>query len=77
MIMAMLQDVYGQSLDDGYEYSQAVYDEDDEQPVARRTSYSQYQQSDPERRISQMSHYSNQDTSPQVFAGQANSVALD
>ncbi|XP_037780051.1 uncharacterized protein LOC119576423 isoform X1 [Penaeus monodon] len=59
------QDVYGQSLDDGYEYSQAVYDEDDEQPVARRTSYSQYQQSDPERRISQMSHYSNQDTSPQ------------
>ncbi|XP_027226755.1 dynein axonemal assembly factor 11 isoform X3 [Penaeus vannamei] len=71
------QDVYGQSLDDGYEYSQAVYDEDDEQPVARRTSYSQYQQSDPERRISQMSHYSNQDTSPQSPSRRSSQIVTE
>ncbi|XP_042230308.1 uncharacterized protein LOC121871841 isoform X5 [Homarus americanus] len=60
------QDVYGQSLDDDYEYSQAVY-EDDEQPViTRRSGYNNhYVATDPERRISQMSQHSNQGSSPQ------------
>lgn len=62
----MLQDVYGQSLDDDYEYSQAVY-EDDEQPVTRRSGYNHYSSNDSERRISQMSQHSNQGSSPQVF----------
>ncbi|XP_069958703.1 uncharacterized protein [Cherax quadricarinatus] len=57
------QDVYGQSLDDDYEYSQAVY-EDDEQPVTRRMGCNHY--SDNERRTSQMSQQSNQASSPQA-----------
>nr|XP_053653370.1 uncharacterized protein LOC128702903 [Cherax quadricarinatus] len=56
-------DVYGQSLDDDYEYSQAVY-EDDEQPVTRRMGCNHY--SDNERRTSQMSQQSNQASSPQA-----------
>ncbi|XP_042230307.1 uncharacterized protein LOC121871841 isoform X4 [Homarus americanus] len=64
------QDVYGQSLDDDYEYSQAVY-EDDEQPViTRRSGYNNhYVATDPERRISQMSQHSNQGSSPQASSG--------
>ena len=61
--LTTFQEVYGQqSLDDGYEYSQ----DDDDEGVGRRTSYQHYQQqqaAEPERRTS---HYSNQDTSPQV-----------
>ncbi|KAK8725683.1 hypothetical protein OTU49_010689 [Cherax quadricarinatus] len=60
------QDVYGQSLDDDYEYSQAVY-EDDEQPVTRRMGCNHY--SDNERRTSQMSQQSNQASSPQQHYG--------
>ncbi|XP_066949485.1 uncharacterized protein [Macrobrachium rosenbergii] len=52
------QESYGRSLDDGYEY-----EEEEEQPVMRRTSYSQ--SADPERRISQMSQYSNEGSYPQ------------
>ncbi|XP_063888958.1 dynein axonemal assembly factor 11-like isoform X10 [Scylla paramamosain] len=61
------QDVYEQSLDDGYEYSQNVYDDDDEQPVTRRQQgYGQYAASDSERRISQ---HSNHGSSPQQYYG--------
>ncbi|XP_066949481.1 uncharacterized protein [Macrobrachium rosenbergii] len=56
------QESYGRSLDDGYEY-----EEEEEQPVMRRTSYSQ--SADPERRISQMSQYSNEGSYPQVSSG--------
>lgn len=65
-MFGMLQDVYEQSLDDGYEYSQNVYDDDDEeQPVARRQQgYGHYAAADSERRISQ---HSNQGSSPQVL----------
>lgn len=65
-MFGMLQDVYEQSLDDGYEYSQNVYDDDDdEQPVTRRQQgYSQYAAADSERRISQ---HSNHGSSPQVL----------
>ncbi|XP_050696044.1 dynein axonemal assembly factor 11-like isoform X11 [Eriocheir sinensis] len=61
---ASQQDVYEQSLDDGYEYSQNVYDDDDEeQPVARRQQgYGHYAAADSERRISQ---HSNQGSTPQ------------
>ncbi|XP_045114660.1 dynein axonemal assembly factor 11-like isoform X12 [Portunus trituberculatus] len=60
------QDVYEQSLDDGYEYSQNVYDDDDEQPVTRRQQGYHYAASDPERRISQ---HSNHGSSPQQYYG--------
>ncbi|XP_069184448.1 dynein axonemal assembly factor 11 isoform X9 [Procambarus clarkii] len=68
------QDVYGQSLDDDYEYSQAVY-EDDEQPVTRRAGYNHY--SDPERRISQMSQHSNQGSSPQSPTRRSSQIATE
>lgn len=59
------QDVYEQSLDDGYEYSQNVYDEDDEQPVTRRQQgYGHYAASDSERRISQHSNHGSSPQSP-------------
>ncbi|XP_063888959.1 uncharacterized protein F09G8.5-like isoform X11 [Scylla paramamosain] len=59
------QDVYEQSLDDGYEYSQNVYDDDDEQPVTRRQQgYGQYAASDSERRISQHSNHGSSPQSP-------------
>lgn len=63
--VAMLQDAYEQCLDDGYEYSQAVYDDEDDQPVTRRSGYNQYA-NDPERRISQISQHTNQGSTPQV-----------
>ncbi|XP_050696028.1 uncharacterized protein C2orf16-like isoform X7 [Eriocheir sinensis] len=65
---ASQQDVYEQSLDDGYEYSQNVYDDDDEeQPVARRQQgYGHYAAADSERRISQ---HSNQGSTPQQHYG--------
>ncbi|XP_045114656.1 uncharacterized protein LOC123506544 isoform X9 [Portunus trituberculatus] len=58
------QDVYEQSLDDGYEYSQNVYDDDDEQPVTRRQQGYHYAASDPERRISQHSNHGSSPQSP-------------
>ncbi|XP_042230310.1 uncharacterized protein LOC121871841 isoform X7 [Homarus americanus] len=72
------QDVYGQSLDDDYEYSQAVY-EDDEQPViTRRSGYNNhYVATDPERRISQMSQHSNQGSSPQSPSRRSSQVVTE
>ncbi|XP_068212665.1 uncharacterized protein F09G8.5 isoform X2 [Palaemon carinicauda] len=61
-LRATHQESYGRSLDDGYEY-----EEEEEQPVVRRTNYSQ--SADQERRISQMSQYSNEGSYPQVSSG--------
>ncbi|XP_069958709.1 dynein axonemal assembly factor 11 isoform X10 [Cherax quadricarinatus] len=68
------QDVYGQSLDDDYEYSQAVY-EDDEQPVTRRMGCNHY--SDNERRTSQMSQQSNQASSPQSPSRRSSQITAE
>ncbi|KAK7084768.1 hypothetical protein SK128_003621 [Halocaridina rubra] len=57
---ATQQDLYARSVDDGY-----GYDDDDEQPVMRRTSYNQ--SADQERRVSQMSQYSNDGPYPQII----------